>query len=60
MPGEPDDINRLKEGRWPAKWEGAPRVAGFAERLWVVLALGIGVALAALFIGWPIFNLVFD
>ena len=60
MPGDPDVINRLNEGRWHAKWEGAPRVSGFAGRLWVVSALGIGTALAALLIGWPIFNLLFD
>ena len=60
MPGDPDDINLLNEGRWPAKWEGAPRVSGFAERLRVVSALRIGAALAALLIGWPVFNLLFD
>ena len=60
MPSDPGDINRLIEGQWPANWEGAPRALRFTERLSIVLALGSGAALAALLIGWPVFNWLFD
>ena len=60
MPVDSEDINRLNKGRWPANWEGAPRVLRFTERLSIVLALGSGAALAALLIRWPVFNWLFE
>ena len=53
---DPEDLNRLAEGRWPTSWIGASFARGWRERIKIALALAISAMLVALLLGWPVYN----